>query len=457
MFPQLRVLEYHLVKDSGLLTHLKHYLHDGLSRFVVNVDSDITNTTRGRENICLAFDDLGCACENIKNYAIHVYPYHRDIREAFIELMEKSRSLEVLWLRPGMLTSEAMKVLSKLPNLKRQFIGTPTDYEISSSEDAFDSPAVIDSIEDISFDPEPDVEHFPSIIQLDVQTRITSLVKMISQHDYFRRLRNLYIDTIEVEAVLDAKNCFQLLSSTCPDLRLLTLTQALAVRLGGQHRSAANESKVFTYDLLKPLESMPKLDTFTLEHEYPLVISNDDLLNFIKNCPNLTALRLNQECTRSFPENSPGPTFDVLHRIAPIRPMMRVLAISVKDVADSVIQASLKDAIASSITLRSLTKLKFGKSSISKTRDALQYLSQLLPSSCVVSPKEKWETRLDSSFYFTDLLREGSKQRERFERQNQLIEQLEREIKDLRTKLVQSPTTTSSLSHVVTEAAEGNK
>ena len=122
---------------NGLLEHVNLFSHEGLEYFAVQVDSDITYSTEGKNNIRLALDDVESACKGIKKLIIHVYLYHREIRDGFNNLMENAKSLETLWIHSGMLASGAMVGLSKFLKLKRNYIGAGTGPEINSDEEAF--------------------------------------------------------------------------------------------------------------------------------------------------------------------------------------------------------------------------------------------------------------------------------------------------------------------------------
>jgi len=176
----------------------------------------------------------------------------------------------------------------------------------------------------------------------------------------------------------NATSCLQVLYVACPILRKLHISW----RGSFQDRPPESWMGPVDFRILSNLTRLPNLEKFRLLDNYPVMISDGELVQLVSGCPKLRTLHLNPD---PFNPSATTVTLRVIGLLSVHCPWLEDLALYL-DSENSTVDEILD--VTTGTSLKHLVKLSFGASPTSALRadNILSYLGHLLSPQCKIVP-----------------------------------------------------------------------
>lgn len=290
-----------------------------------------------------------------------------------------------------LLTAQLLSTLEQLPDLQKLHILEET-YRVGRESDGT-LPQTISP------------NAFPRLTFLTLQCSLGELCRYLSRADGIASgLLYLTIDIISKTEPATFQNALVKIAKAFPNLVSLTIT-----RKEDFSRFEDDDPPKFllTYQNLRPLTTMPHLQTFQLMFEGVVSLIDSQLSSLLAQCPSMRTLRLNQEPTS---HSQTELTINALPKIAQACPQLEDLALYVNTKIDSLETAAFQ-------TFGRLKTIDLGISLLENKLAVTTLLAQVLPEGCKLISKPVFDLETEELFAFDD---EDSDVRE--ERRNKWVQ-----------------------------------
>ncbi|KJA28766.1 hypothetical protein HYPSUDRAFT_618573 [Hypholoma sublateritium FD-334 SS-4] len=284
-------------------------------------------------------------------------------------------------------------LLQQLPNLRR--IELPHFCYIARIFEVLSRLQLLCTIEFIDRGESQDIEPFkPTIAEgaflnlhnLSADLKFDDIVAWLQSPSAPSALTYINVTSTLVEMPDSVRRLAFAASKRCQELNRLRLGSALDYAVENFADTGDNGCNI-TLEILKPLFKLPYLTSFVIDHQYPLLITQQDIESLASSCPAIEILEL---CIAPAFCMESTLTLEALIPLAQHCTQLKSLGLFVD--ASRVPEASPE------IPPKPFTSLRFLSFGLSIIHDETPtvYLSQLIPPECAINSFHAWEN--DNSF-----------------------------------------------------------
>lgn len=182
-------------------------------------------------------------------------------------------------------TTAVLQVMAELPHLEY------VDLDgVSGDDDPLDSSPITEPIRQLSF---------PSLRTFALATNIPRVIEILNM-DFASNLTGLYLRIPQFEDRHSWKMLFDVIVARCPALVKLEVSEDDLPEFGQRVLTAVEQ---LSFETLRPLLKCAGLQEFEIRHEYPLILTMDDLEVISRAWPQARSILLNVEPLVRFHRN----------------------------------------------------------------------------------------------------------------------------------------------------------
>ncbi|KJA28738.1 hypothetical protein HYPSUDRAFT_128584 [Hypholoma sublateritium FD-334 SS-4] len=412
IFPNLRILDW-----NAPLGMCSLFMHNGVKKFVVHLPA---------QPLQHFFQDIVDRMPNLSTLNICSVVPVRDIEEDLAHFLRQLPKLEKVTFPRFYLTTRIAEAMSHSDCL------SSLDFQYNDDQGVGD-------FQDIaSFRPAFTEGAFPALYDLSLTASFDDTARFIKAPFSPTNLTQFYVDSGPVSEPVDSVH--RLISAVSQHCQLVEEVYLVSARRPCRMDPTTEDDSGsnITLEMFKPLFKIPKLTCFEFSHQYPLLLTQQDITVFASSCPAIETLLLNAEpiyLTQS------TLTLEALVPLARHCPQLKHLALFM--------DATQVPELTPMTPFKSLRQLMVGISIIDDEAGPALYLSHLLPPGCDVERGVTWEDCEDTDEALCEALYEIV--RERYElwtgvkrmvpmlsmlrlQERQRTHQMERELEDLRMR-----------------------
>ena len=373
ILPNLHTLEWVAVKDRPLYT-IGYFLHSRVKKFVLYLRQDMLDSQRD------IFKYFASCMPNLSFLDIRANIPVRDFEDDLVYFLQKLPKLQDVVFPYYYVTTKIAKCLSDMEHL------SSIDVHRDDSVDELFSGDLLDVA---SFNPTLTEGAFPRLFRLYMYVSYDDATRFIKAPFSLSRLTQFCNDSDRlIETPDSVHQLLSALSENCPPLKVLELSSILDASVTN---ITDHPPGYITLDTLKPIFTLPHLVIFELQHQYPLLMTQQDITLLASSCPALENIRLGID-TIYLTEST--LTLAALVPFAQHCPKLEHLGLFVNATAIAVPEVS---PTAAPKPFKSLQYLYMGYSMIDKWLNPAIYLSQLLGPECEITAEPLWDEDNDIS------------------------------------------------------------
>ncbi|KAJ8522446.1 hypothetical protein ONZ45_g949 [Pleurotus djamor] len=342
ILPNLNTLEW---DDMNDLTFCVLFMSKNVKRFRVYLADDADS--RLPNGVAALFQNITTRMPNLEYLDISSQLAMSEIEPETIQLFQGLPKLKEVEFPLYYLTPPVTKTLSQLKQL--EMVGFQYDEERGSgaAADVNVPPAILDQ------------GAFPALYDFSTSMPFRHATKFFTQPFPPQNITLLFIDSADPELPTDFRNLLEAIVKCCPLLDRLALNPCISTST----RPLTDER--ITYDILRPILSLPKLTALDINYHYPLDLKYEDIEDMARKWPNLDTLMLN--CDPAALDHPPSLTLQALLPFAQYCPNIQRLGLYMN------------------------ATLAVGLSSISDHDSVAMFLSRMLPEGCFLECGGTWK------------------------------------------------------------------
>ncbi|KLO05100.1 hypothetical protein SCHPADRAFT_1003054 [Schizopora paradoxa] len=275
------------------------------------------------------------------------------------------------------LSAQLLSVLEALPDLQTVSILDDTYLEGSESDGTL--PRTV----------EPG--RFPQLTSLMLQCSLDELCRYLSHANGIAPgLLHLSIDIILKTRPVALQNTLVKIAAAFPTLTSLAITRREDLSIFDDDDESTRSP--LHYQNLRPVTTMPHLQSFQLNFEGVVSLTNAELCSLLARCPSMKILKLNHE---PMDLKQTMLTINVLPMIAKLCPQLEDLALYVNTDVDPLEPSSL-------FTFKNLKTIDLGLSILESKGVVARLLAQVLPRGCKLVSNPAFHLDAEDHFAYGD-------------------------------------------------------
>jgi len=213
------------------------------------------------------------------------------VESATLKLFRELTKLESVTLSKKCLTPSVLLQLSKLPTLG--VIQFPTYGPQQTNE----VPPLAVTLHEGAF---------PALWDLSLCSNLEGIKSFLFGDAHFSRLTSLYVECRNVETPASVHEFLSALVDRYPDLKRFDIDITI-------QQADQEQCELLSFETIRPLLSLKKLETLEVRHNHPLIVSEDNIAELAMALPDIQDLILNCE---PFSLDRPSITLGALLSIA---------------------------------------------------------------------------------------------------------------------------------------------
>ncbi|KAF8637721.1 hypothetical protein AX17_002624 [Amanita inopinata Kibby_2008] len=403
ILPSMHTLEW-----DGPLALCVMFMHPNVRRFAVRLPDVVDLTTNDvnsggggntsetgapppTSSLKPFFADVIDRMPNLSHLNIKMDFAINRIENDVVELLKGLKKLKKFTVPRFCVTSNVMNALSKL-----ELLGC-VEFQYSQDQGCGDPLDVTE------FQPLLEEGTFPALWDLALTIGYDDASRFINASFAPTNLRMLYLDSQFFESPQHVKEILTVASENCQLLKSLALLSHVHP-VNGVLETEPVDSQCITFDTLRPLLDFPNLTSLELVHQYPVIVTLDELGELAEKWPSLETLLLNNE--PAFINHS-RLTLDALLPFAKHCPRLHHLGLFINaSTLGQPYHSTPTTSLSPSKRIRapyngpvfkSLRKLSMGVSLLADEKGVALFLSTICPLDC----------QLDSGVTWDDMVRVG--------------------------------------------------
>ncbi|KAK0466236.1 uncharacterized protein EV420DRAFT_817267 [Desarmillaria tabescens] len=357
--PRLKELEWSNCERDSWKSSV-FMMHEGITTFLLYIPWDLYKD--GHTHMVQYFSFIAARLPCLEYLHIdtmrHRDPNISQLGSALELLVSKLTSLKTIRFPPFVNTFSILSATSTLPHITTIFVEDSSSYPVHTPLLPSGLPCTLPS----------------QLGTLHVSMAFKDATRLF--HTDLPNLLDIFLQSGQCEAPPTVHRLTKVISQSCHNVRELQLNSQ-----GASQGFTGNIPDCIAIADIAPLFSCSAMEEFTIEHAFPLLLSNPDIQTLLTKWPALKVLNLNS-CPLSLPPreiNLPLPEWKTLATFAWYGSNLRTLGLYMNGLVDI---PNNKDAY----PFARLDQLYVGTSEIRGTHNEARFLSYILPSGCTIIP-----------------------------------------------------------------------